>query len=152
MKKIIGYLILWLVGAFFLFFSNEIVAMPLWYTNNLIFGKCLSIGIIGGVLYCLKGIYFNKCVRKNWDANWEIWYYLRPINSAISGFISCIFVKAGLFALEAASDTNAVSFGFLAIAFIAGYNVDNFLKKIESIAHSKLGIENTRMAKEAEAE
>ena len=128
----------------FLMLWQHFVELPTWYIENLLFVRCTLIGIIGGILYCLRAVYLNKCVLKQWDKDWEVWYYLRPITSGISGFISCIFLKAGLLVLEADAKPDAISFGYLAIAFIAGYNVDNFMKKLESIASSVWGITKSR--------
>lgn len=118
--------------------------MPVWYLSNLLFFKCSYIGAIGGILYCLRAVYLNKCVRKNWDQEWHVWYYIRPIASTITGFVSCIFLKAGLLVLDAEPQSNAYIFGYLAIAFIAGYNVDNFLKKLEAVARELWGIKESR--------
>jgi hypothetical protein len=40
----------------------------------------------------------------------------------------------------------------LAIAFIAGYNVDNFMKKLEEVASSIWGIKKSRASQEADKE
>jgi len=146
MKKIITYLIGLLVTVVFLLTLHHIKEMPLWYLNNLLFFKCSYIGAIGGILYCLRAVYLNKCVRKNWDQEWHVWYYLRPIASTITGFVSSIFLKAGLLVLDAEPQSNAHIFGYLAIAFVAGYNVDNFLKKIESIANEVWGIKKSNLS------
>jgi len=53
-------------------------------------------------------------------------------------------LKAGLLILQADVKPEAVSFGYLAFAFIAGYNVDNFAKKLEDIALSVWGIKKSR--------
>jgi hypothetical protein len=151
MRKIIVYLLLWLVAAVILLVIDVVLAMPPWYVTNVLFAKCTYLGIIGGLLYCLRAVYLNKCVQKHWDADWEIWYYLRPIASGISGFVSCIFLKAGLLVLEADVQPEAVSFGYLAVAFIAGYNVDNFAKKLEQVASSIWGIKKSRASGNATA-
>jgi hypothetical protein len=108
-------------------------------------------GIIGGLMYCLRAVYLNRCVRKTWDKEWEVWYYLRPITSAISGFVSFVFLKAGLLILDVASKPDQISFGYLAIAFIAGYNVDNFMKKLEEVASSIWGIKKSRASQDTSA-
>jgi len=149
MIKVIIYLLVVLCLVFFLFVFEHIRQMPSWYVAGLLFIRCTLVGILGGILYCLRAIYINKCVRKTWDKDWEVWYYLRPITSGISGFVSCIFLKAGLLVLEATPNAEAISFGYLAIAFIAGYNVDNFMKKLESIASSVWGIKKSRVSTEA---
>lgn len=144
MVTIIVYLIVWLLAVIGIALSNSIFTMPAWYLEKLIFIYCALAGAAGGILYCLRAIYINKCVNKKWDETWYVWYYLRPITSGISGFISCIFLKAGLMVLEATQDPNATMYGFYALAFIAGYNVDNFLKKLETIAQDLWGINKSR--------
>jgi hypothetical protein len=37
---------------------------------------CAVIGGIGGGVYCLRAIYITVCVKKNWDDQWLVWYYL----------------------------------------------------------------------------
>jgi uncharacterized BrkB/YihY/UPF0761 family membrane protein len=106
------------------------------------------IGLIGGVMYCLRAVYLNKCVKKIWDKEWETWYYLRPITSAISGFVSFVFLKAGLLVLDTATKAEYISYGYLAIAFIAGYNVDNFMKKLEEVASTIWGIKQSRASQD----
>ena len=148
MIRVIIYLLVALSVVFSLFAIEQVMEMPSWYVASIIFVRCTLVGVLGGILYCLRAIYINKCVRKTWDKDWEVWYYLRPITSGISGFVSCIFLKAGLLVLEAAPKAEAISFGYLAIAFIAGYNVDNFMKKLESIASSVWGIKKSRVSTE----
>ena len=53
--------------------------------------------------------------------------------SAICGVISLLFVKSGLLLFEASLTGSQSHYGIYALAFIAGLNVDNFIKKIESI-------------------
>ncbi len=151
MIKVILYLLVWLSGLSLLAISHKIWTFPSWYTDNILFAQCIYLGGLGGVLYCLRGVYLNKCVYKKWDADWYVWYYLRPITSAISGFVSCVFLKAGLLVLEAASTENETTFGYLAIAFIAGYNVDNFMKKLESIAQAVWGVDRSRASTDSRA-
>ncbi len=148
MRKIIVYLLSWLLFSVLLSIIHYIVKMPDWYLSNILLVRCTLIGTTGGALYCIRAVYLNKCVLKQWDENWEIWYYLRPIASAISGFISCVFLKAGLIVMEAETKPEAITFGYLAVAFIAGYNVDNFMKKLESIASSVWGIKKSRVSAE----
>ncbi len=148
MRKIIFYLIGWLVVVVCSLFLHKLLEFPQWYLDNIIFVRCASFGLIGGFIYCLRGVYLNRCVKGNWDSKWETWYYLRPITSGISGFISLVFLKAGLLVLEADQSPEAISYGYLAIAFIAGYNVDNFMKKIESIAKTLWGINKSRASEE----
>jgi len=105
---------------------------------------CILSGGYGGVLYCLRSIYLNACVKKNWDVDWHIWYYIRPINSLITGGASYIFLSAGLLVLESKAQLGSSHLAFYAFAFIAGLNVDKFVKKLESIAKTTWGIEESR--------
>ena len=123
--------------------------LPGWATHYVLAIQCVLIAAVAGVIYCLRAVYVNKCVRKNWDQDWEIWYYLRPLTSSISGFVAYIFSKAGLIIFEASQQTDSGNFGFLAFAFIAGFNVDKFVQKIEEVAKAAFGIDQSRMTKKS---
>lgn len=110
--------------------------------------RCILIGGTGGVLYCIRGIYLNYSVKDQWDDKWIPWYYIRPVASLVMGGISLVFLKAGLILLDANANQETTEFGFLAIAFIAGLNVDNFVKKIEEIAQSSFGIGKSNTSRE----
>lgn len=113
----------------------EVIRIPL---------MCGAIACVGGCVYCLRAIYLNKSVRKTWDPAWHTWYFLRPLTSLASGTISYLFLKAGLLVLESKTSTDSSDYGFFALAFIAGFNVDKFLAKIEDVARAVWGIEKTR--------
>jgi H+/Cl- antiporter ClcA len=121
--------------------------MPPWWSALGLVAVCSLIGGVGGVVYCLRGVYLNVSVRKSWDDQWQPWYYIRPIVSHICGAISFLFLKAGLILLEAQPKTHATDLGFMAFAFIAGLNVDKFITKIEDVAQAAWGIEKSRTAK-----
>lgn len=105
---------------------------------------CGAIAYTGGCLYCFRAIYRNKCVKKNWDPDWHLWYFIRPVTSTIAGAISYLFLKAGLLVLESSTNAGSSEMGFFALAFIAGFNVDKFFTKIEEIAKAVWGIDKTR--------
>ncbi len=105
---------------------------------------CGAIAYVGGALYCFRAIYLNKCVYKRWDSDWHVWYLVRPITSTIAGAVSYLFLKAGLLVLESSSNTDASEIGFFALAFIAGFNVDKFVAKIEEVAKAVWGIDKSR--------
>lgn len=108
---------------------------------------CVLFGGLGGVTYCLRGVYLNACVRKQWDVAWLPWYLLRPIVSLVLGGVSYLFVKSGLLLLGATQDQTGSQLGIWAISYIAGLNVDRFLAKIEDIGLSVWGIEPSRQSK-----
>jgi hypothetical protein len=152
MKRIVFYFLFWLA----LIFGATCVVLnhllPDWLSAYRILIVCGIMGALGGVTYCLRGIYLSACVRKNWDETWQPWYYIRPIVSTICGGISYIFLKAGLLVLDAAQKNDAQLIGFYALAFIAGLNVDKFLAKLEDIAHASWGIERSRAAQSKDKE
>lgn len=108
---------------------------------------CVLFGGLGGVTYCLRGVYLNACVRKQWDVAWLPWYLLRPIVSLVLGGVSYLFVKSGLLLLGATQDQTVSQLGIWAISYIAGLNVDRFLAKIEDIGLTVWGIEPSRQSK-----
>ena len=122
--------------------------MPSWWNAMGLILLCGLMGGLGGVVYCFRGIYLNASVRKAWDDSWQPWYYIRPLVSHLCGAISFVFLKAGLLLLEAEPKAQTTDLGFLALAFIAGLNVDKFITKIEDVAQATWGIEKSRTAKE----
>lgn len=46
--------------------------------------------------------------------------------------------------LDASVNAEGTLFGYLALAFITGYNVDNFMKRLETIAQSAWGMVKSR--------
>ena len=108
---------------------------------------CCLVAGIGGVLYCVRAVYLNKCVYKRWDPDWATWYFLRPFSSLISGGASFLFLKAGLLLLESKETSSSSDLGFLALAFVAGLNVDKFVTKLEEIAKAVWGIDKSRTTK-----
>ena len=118
---------------------NQVLKLPLY---------CGLWGGIGGITYCLRGIYLRACVFKDWSEDWFPWYAIRPIVSFISGVVSFLFLKAGLIALDA-QQTNSTNWGFYALAFIAGLNVDKFMERIEGVAEAVWGIKKSRVNKDS---
>ncbi|MBX7149568.1 hypothetical protein K1X76_10860 [bacterium] len=104
----------------------------------------ILLGGLGGAIYCLRGVYINACALKQWDLSWRPWHFIRPIVSLACGFISYIFLKAGLLVLDATLTPEANHFGFYALAFIAGLNVDRFIERLEEIAHGTWSIKHSR--------
>lgn len=144
MKRAFAYLIALLliycyIGLLVIF--NKIV-IPYEFLKLAVY--CGLCGGIGGITYCLRGIYINACVFNRWSEVWLPWYFIRPIVSVICGTISCLFLKAGLIVLEARQAESPSNLAFYALAFIAGLNVDKFIEKIEDIAQTTWGIKKSR--------
>ena len=151
MKKIIAYLIFIAVVDIALLGAGRIGLMPPWWSSLGLILPCALIGGIGGVVYCLRGVYLNASVRNSWDDRWQPWYYIRPFVSHLCGAVSFLFLRAGLLLLEAQPKTESTDLGFLALAFIAGLNVDKFITKVEEIAQATWGIEKSQTAKGEES-
>jgi H+/Cl- antiporter ClcA len=147
MKLVITYLIAMLVLIALSFLGLQHNGLPASLAASELAIQCALIAALGGILYCLRSVYLNRCVHDRWTKSWEIWYYLRPITSFICGIVAYIFLKAGLVVLDASQNTNAGNFGYYAFAFFAGLNVDKFVAKIEEIGKSLFGIEKTRNGK-----
>ena len=149
MKKVIAFQIFIIAICVLAWIQKPIGNYPDWLVGAELAINCILIAALAGSLYCLRAVYLNKCVRNSWDVNWETWYYLRPITSAISGLASYIFLKAGLVVLEASEVNDPGNYGYLAFALIAGLNVDKFVVKIEEIAKATFGIDKSRTAKDS---
>lgn len=108
------------------------------------FGACTAAGGLGGTVYCLRALYLNFCLKRKWDERWVLWYMMRPMVSAAVGAVSWLFLVSGLLALGGEVDPQKGLYGYVAVAFLAGHNVDQFLRRIESIGKSALGVDPTR--------
>ncbi|MCY4444058.1 MAG: hypothetical protein OXC44_04580 [Proteobacteria bacterium] len=87
----------------------------------------------------------HYCVDEDWDNRWVVWHIIRPFVGAACGVISLLFIKAGLILL-ATSYGEPVPYGVYVLSLISGFNIDNFLKKIESIINEVFGIKETRQS------
>lgn len=134
-----------LIGIVLQLLSGQFPDWTLAYTLPI---ACGLSGGFGGVLYCLRGVYLNYSVKKQWGNEWYPWYIIRPFVSILTGGVSFLFLKAGLLVLEAQTDASSSHYGFYALAFIAGLNVDKFISKIEDLAQATWGIEKSRSSKE----
>ena len=144
MRKIILFQLAFLAVILTLLAIQLSGNLPAWVEEVRLSFFCTLAGGVGGCVYCLRGIYVNACVRNDWDDRWQPWYYIRPFVSLVCGWASSVFLKAGLLILESTQKEGATDLGFLALAFIAGLNVDKFLGKIEDIAQATWGIEKSR--------
>lgn len=125
-------------------------ALPTWATEFEVGLLCGLTAGIGGVVYCLRGLYVNTCAGDGWNPKWMPWYFIRPSVSLVCGVVSYLLLKAGLLVLDSAPREETTHMGFYVLAFIAGLNVDKFLTKIEEIAQTTWGIEKSRSARRDE--
>ncbi|HCV04193.1 hypothetical protein AAEU31_12935 [Pseudoalteromonas sp. SSMSWG5] len=150
MNFVITYLVAWLLLVALSYAGLEYFATHTFIKSIDLALRCALVAVIGGILYCLRSVYLNRCLHDQWSKSWEVWYYLRPITSFICGVVAYIFLKAGLVVLDASQNTADDSYGnygYYAFAFFAGSNVDKFVAKIEEIGKSLFGIEKTRNSK-----
>ena len=143
MKNVISYQILVILILAVLWALGPLGWMPPWLVPYQLAINCILIASLAGVLYCIRAVYTNYSAKNTWEKRWELWYYLRPLASAIAGLVAFIFLKAGIAVLEASQTGAGGMYGYMAFSFIAGYNVDKFLKMIEGLAKSKFGIEQS---------
>ncbi len=144
MRGVIAYLMLLGVGAALGLLLAALGALPLGLQTFALPVQCALMGALGGVVYCLRGVYLSRAVRKDWSEDWLVWYFVRPWVSLICGGVAFVILKAGLLALDADQGSSATQYGFLAFAFIAGLNVDGLLKRLEGVAQAGWGIDPSR--------
>lgn len=143
------YLCAWLSMLAVLWSFDLRDLLPLWFVNYRLVYQCFLIGSLGGTVYCLRAVYLNRSIKGNWNSNWNVWYILRPLVSGLVGAIAFIFLKAGLLVLDAGSSDQSSSYGFLALSFIAGLNVDRFLVKLEDVAQVSWGVKPSRTSEQS---
>jgi len=147
MKRVFAYLliVLTIYSLIGILFVYEKLSLP---SQNITLALyCGIFGGVGGVTYCLRGIYLNACVRNQWSEVWIPWYIIRPIVSFLCGVVSYLFLKAGLIILESHQTESPTNFALYALAFVAGLNVDKFIERIEDIAQITWGIKRSRTGK-----
>lgn len=107
---LIAVLMAQLIGLGYLLKETIILQEPykLWVT-------CALIGGVGGVIYCMRGMYLNYCVNKKWNRDWWLWYLLRPIVSFVMGAVSYIFLRAGLIFLSPTNGEDLNQWTFYAL-------------------------------------
>ena len=130
--------------AYFVLLSMEY--FPAWLIESSLAIECTLFGLVGGCTYCLRAVYYNKCVRNAWDNNWIIWYFLRPIVSTVMGGITFFVLSAGLIAIGSNGATHP-EYLFYILAFFAGLKVDGFLKKIESQVSKAVNMNEQKLDK-----
>ncbi len=150
MTRLVLYLIAWLPLIGWLWSVSVRGCLPSWLEPFSLAYQCTLMGALGGVVYCLRAIYLHRSVKKSWDPNWTAWYIIRPVVSSIVGLVAFIFLNAGLLVLDAQHTTSSNQYGFLALSFVVGLNVDRFLVKIEDIARTAWGIRPPRTSEESE--
>jgi hypothetical protein len=150
LKKVILFLAVFLLALSYVVTLDLRGLLPDWIQAHRLLFRCILSGGFGGFVYLARAVYLNACVRKNWDVDWEPWYYIRPTVSLVMGGVGFLFLKAGLLVLDSSNAGGSSNVGILALAFIAGLNVDRFIQRIEEASKSIWGIEESRTSKQGE--
>ena len=147
MKKAILYLAVLLGALVYLVVLDLRGLLPAWLLSHRLVFRCVVAGGLGGILYCGRGVYLHTCVQADWTTRWEPWYYIRPIISLLCGGVGFLFLKGGLILLGCSQTPGSSDLGFVALSFVAGMNVDNFVRRIEEVSRAVWGREESRAAK-----
>jgi drug/metabolite transporter (DMT)-like permease len=151
MKGVIAYLLFLLVAGVVGASWLETSGLQTSNAGKFVLLACVLSGLAGGLVNCLRAVYLNACVRENWDSAWHAWYVVRPILSAIMGAVAYLFIRAGLFVFGGQEELKQWSiYGYLAVCFIAGYNVQRFLEQLEAISEALFGIKKKSTPQDSE--
>jgi hypothetical protein len=67
------------------------------------------------------------------------------------GAVAYVFIRAGLFIFGGEGELRGWSiYGYLAVGFIAGYNVQRFLEQLEAISEATFGVKKKSTPQESE--
>jgi hypothetical protein len=144
MKRVITYLAVLTAAAGYGLLLAASDGLPAVLAPYELLVQCALMGALGGLVYCLRGVYLSRSVRKDWSDDWITWYAIRPWVSLICGGVAFVFLEAGLLVLEADQASGSTVAGYLAFSFVAGLNVDGVLKRIEGVAEAAWGIDPSR--------
>ncbi|MCO4222132.1 hypothetical protein M2R27_08170 [Aeromonas hydrophila] len=137
------YLLLLLIPSIGYWYMVTTNAPPPWVVSIKQVIECVLVAVSGGGLYCLRAVYLNYSVRKQWDEVWVVWYLLRPFASGLMGFATYLIISAGLVAVGSPSAEHPEKLLYV-LSFFAGLNVDGFLKKFEGQVSSSVKVKESR--------
>ncbi|KDM91732.1 hypothetical protein [Photobacterium galatheae] len=137
------YLLLLLMASIGFWYLIATNAPPPWIVSIKQIIGCVLVAVSGGVLYCLRAVYLNYSVRKQWDEVWIVWYLFRPFASGLMGYVTYLVISAGLVAVGSTSVEHPETLLY-ALSFFAGLNVDGFLKKFEGQVSSSVKVKESR--------
>lgn len=130
-RRLTLYLLFLLFLPITYYYHLSLSDLPIWLSKFKLLNECILFGLIGGVIYCLRGMYVNHCALKQWCAGWSLWYLLRPLLSTMMGGISYFILMSGLMAAGMNATSKSPDYFFYLVAFFAGLRVDSFLKYFE---------------------
>ena len=94
-------------------------------------------GALGGSLYNFRGL-TKHLKNQDFKKRYITTYHIRPISAGICGILVFIFLLGGVMTLTLGTDTtnwseNSSILPFVAIAILAGFGSNEFLKKVKDI-------------------
>lgn len=140
------YLLVLLVAMVGYWYMTATNAAPSWVVSSKQVIGCVLVAVTGGVLYCLRAVYLNYSVKKQWDEVWVVWYLFRPFASGLMGYVTYLVISAGLVAVGSTSAEHPEKLLY-ALSFFAGLNVDGFLKKFEGQVSNSVKVKESRQQK-----
>ena len=98
-RRIVCCLVIWLIAlaALGVFLKAREAAVA--EVFGLAHWRYLFMGALGGITVALWGM-VKHTKDLNFDADFTLWYFLRPVLGAITGLVAVLMVRAGLFALQ----------------------------------------------------
>ncbi len=95
-------------------------------------------GVIGVSLRSLINLVGNACYKNRLDViRWWPWYVVRPVYGFILGVLIVILVRAG--AISTGNIISLDTFGWVALASLAGFGADEFTQRLRSLTQTLFG-------------
>lgn len=95
-------------------------------------------GVIGVSLRSLINLIGNACYKDRLDIiRWWPWYVVRPAYGFILGVLIVVLVRAG--AISTGNIVSLDTFGWVALASLAGFGADEFTQRLRSLTQTLFG-------------
>lgn len=130
--------------SFALIFLFEIVSASLshWIPSvNLLvsyYSPFLWTGAVGGTTTVFWGLIKHR-IELDFDRIYVMWYILKPILGAITGVVSVLIVKAGLWSMQGPEALVKNDLPLFVIAFLAGFSERFFIQLIDRVITALFG-------------
>jgi len=124
----------WILGKF------KVGSMNVDAKDLEIYFRYLWAGAIGGTTIAYWGI-VKHTILMDFDDQYELWYYFKPLLGAIFGLISVIIIKAGFISLQTVATPAKIEnqLPLYIIAFIAGFSERFFVQLIDRVTTALFG-------------
>ena len=124
----------WLLGKF------RVGSMNVETKDLEIYFRYLWAGAIGGTTIAYWGL-VKHTILMDFDDQYELWYYFKPLLGAIFGLISVIIIRAGFISLQTSGNSVDIKsqLPLYIIAFIAGFSERFFIQLIDRVTTALFG-------------